>query len=180
MLFRSAFPSISTGVYHFPLEKAAQIAISAILDELLRTDFEMEVRMVCFDEKTKAAYDPALCIQLITRLINLCRLENWKQIGGDAERTYIKLINDIAINVGKWQDLGSYRDYIERSDKAIDDNIESSESLDLNTCIATLICVYREQNWNGGWSDIITPRVISGGLLRLSNRLLTVCNQSGN
>ena len=54
------FPSISTGVYHFPLEKAADIAITAIAD-FLKTAPEIErVRMVCFDEKTKAFYDKAL------------------------------------------------------------------------------------------------------------------------
>ena len=54
------FPSISTGVYHFPLNKAADIAIGAIAD-FLKANPEIErVRMVCFDEKTKAHYDRAL------------------------------------------------------------------------------------------------------------------------
>ena len=54
------FPSISTGVYHFPLDKAADIAIGAIAD-FLKANPEIErVRMVCFDEKTKAHYDRAL------------------------------------------------------------------------------------------------------------------------
>ncbi len=54
------FPSISTGVYHFPLEKAAEIAIGTI-DACLREHPEIQrVRMVCFDERTKAFYDRAL------------------------------------------------------------------------------------------------------------------------
>ena len=54
------FPSISTGVYHFPLEKAADIAIGAIA-QFLKANPEIErVRMVCFDEKTKGWYDKAL------------------------------------------------------------------------------------------------------------------------
>mgnify|MGYP002566360677 FL=1 len=54
------FPSISTGVYHFPLEKAADIAICTIAD-FLKSNPEIErVRMVCFDEGTKAFYDRAL------------------------------------------------------------------------------------------------------------------------
>ena len=54
------FPSISTGVYRFPLEKAADIAIGAIAD-FLKSNPEIErVRMVCFDEGTKAFYDRAL------------------------------------------------------------------------------------------------------------------------
>ena len=55
-----AFPSISTGVYHFPLDRASRIAVSAIA-EYLAFYPEIELaRMVCFDARTKAAYDEAL------------------------------------------------------------------------------------------------------------------------
>lgn len=54
------FPSISTGVYHFPLEKAADIAISTIATFLKTAPEIQRVRMVCFDERTKAHYDKAL------------------------------------------------------------------------------------------------------------------------
>ena len=54
------FPSISTGVYHFPLDKASKIAISTIA-AYLKEHAEMErVRMVCFDEKTEGWYKAAL------------------------------------------------------------------------------------------------------------------------
>lgn len=54
------FPSISTGVYHFPLDKASAIA-SKTIKEYLDAHPEIErVRMVCFDERTKAAYDSAI------------------------------------------------------------------------------------------------------------------------
>ena len=54
------FPSISTGVYRFPLDKAAAIA-SKTIKEYLDAHPEIErVRMVCFDERTKAAYDSAI------------------------------------------------------------------------------------------------------------------------
>ena len=54
------FPSISTGVYHFPLDKAAAIACRTI-KEYLEAHPEIErVRMGCFDERTKAAYDSAI------------------------------------------------------------------------------------------------------------------------
>lgn len=54
------FPSISTGVYHFPLDKAAAIACRTI-KEYLKAHPEIErVRMVCFDERTEAAYDSAI------------------------------------------------------------------------------------------------------------------------
>ena len=54
------FPSISTGVYHFPLEQAAEIAISTIAEFLETAPELQQVRMVCFDARTKAHYDQAL------------------------------------------------------------------------------------------------------------------------
>ena len=54
------FPSISTGVYRFPLEKASRIALAAIAAFLAEHSEVERVRMVCFDEKTKAFYDRAL------------------------------------------------------------------------------------------------------------------------
>ena len=54
------FPSISTGVYRFPLEKAAPIAIGAIADYMAEHPEIQRVRMVCFDGRTKAFYDRAL------------------------------------------------------------------------------------------------------------------------
>ena len=54
-----AFPSISTGIYHFPLEQAARIAVRVILD--FPEDTSLEIAwMVCFDEYTLAAYQRAL------------------------------------------------------------------------------------------------------------------------
>ena len=54
------FPSISTGVYHFPLEKAAPIAVGTIAAFLREHPEIRRVRMVCFDGRTKAFYDRAL------------------------------------------------------------------------------------------------------------------------
>ena len=54
-----AFPSISTGIYRFPLEKAAVIAVETIL-EFLKEHPDMEVQMVCFDGKTQGYYQRAL------------------------------------------------------------------------------------------------------------------------
>ena len=54
------FPSISTGVYHFPLELAADIAIRTIAEYLFEHPEIERVRMVCFDERTKRYYDAAL------------------------------------------------------------------------------------------------------------------------
>ncbi len=55
-----AFPSISTGVYRFPLEKAAGIAISTIAAYLKEHPEIRQVRMVCFDERTERFYRDAL------------------------------------------------------------------------------------------------------------------------
>lgn len=54
-----AFPSISTGIYRFPLEKASAIAVGTILD-FLKTHPDMEVQMVCFDRETYLYYQKAL------------------------------------------------------------------------------------------------------------------------
>ena len=54
------FPSISTGVYHFPLDKASEIAIGTIAAYLREHPEIRRVRMVCFDLRTKAFYDRAL------------------------------------------------------------------------------------------------------------------------
>ena len=51
-----AFPSISTGVYAFPLARAAHIAITTIRDFLKTSQVVDEVEMVCFDPITYAAY----------------------------------------------------------------------------------------------------------------------------
>lgn len=51
-----AFPSISTGIYDFPLDKAAGIATAAIQD----FDTPLDVTMVCFDSMTYDAYVKAL------------------------------------------------------------------------------------------------------------------------
>ena len=54
------FPSISTGVYHFPLQQAARIAVRTIAETLEQYPAITRVRMVCFDARTRAAYEDAL------------------------------------------------------------------------------------------------------------------------
>ena len=49
-----AFPSISTGIYHFPLDQASAIAVKTIHEYP-----QINTVMVCFDEKTKQAYEQA-------------------------------------------------------------------------------------------------------------------------
>lgn len=55
-----AFPSISTGAYHFPVNRAAEIAVSTILDFLRENDSIEQVLMVCHDERTAIVYHIAL------------------------------------------------------------------------------------------------------------------------
>lgn len=59
-LSRIAFPSVSTGVYRFPLERAARIAVAAIRETVERLGGVDEVRMVLFDDATLAAYERAI------------------------------------------------------------------------------------------------------------------------
>lgn len=55
-----AFPSISTGVYRFPVHLAAEIAVREIMNYLRNHPDMEQVTMVCFDDDTKAAYVEAL------------------------------------------------------------------------------------------------------------------------
>ena len=44
-----AFPSISTGVYHFPVNRAAEIAVSEIMEFLKKNDTIEKVLFVCHE-----------------------------------------------------------------------------------------------------------------------------------
>lgn len=55
-----AFPSISTGAYHFPVKRAARIALLEITDYLEKDGGIQKVFIVCFDEGTLMAYEEAL------------------------------------------------------------------------------------------------------------------------
>ena len=55
-----SFPSISTGVYRYPVEQAAEIAVREIMTFLENNKDMEKVQMVCFDEATYRAYEIAL------------------------------------------------------------------------------------------------------------------------
>lgn len=56
-----AFPSVSTGVYSFPVERAAKLAVHAVKNFLQENPDSFElVLWVLFDERTEAAYRTAL------------------------------------------------------------------------------------------------------------------------
>ncbi|GAB3917522.1 O-acetyl-ADP-ribose deacetylase [Mucilaginibacter boryungensis] len=57
-----AFPNISTGIYHYPKAKAAEVALKTV-DEFLKDNQEIEqVVFVCFDEENFRLYEKALTI----------------------------------------------------------------------------------------------------------------------
>jgi O-acetyl-ADP-ribose deacetylase (regulator of RNase III) len=58
-----AFPAISTGVFGYPREQAASVAMRAT-QEALATQATVElVRFVLFDEDTRVLYEQALAVQ---------------------------------------------------------------------------------------------------------------------
>lgn len=55
-----AFPAISTGVYGFPMERAARIAVKEVKDFLGRNAQVEEITLVCFDRFAYDAFAKAL------------------------------------------------------------------------------------------------------------------------
>ena len=55
-----AFPCISTGVYRFPKEQAAQIAINAVKEIMPELKQVQEIIFVCFTEQDKEIYNKYL------------------------------------------------------------------------------------------------------------------------
>jgi len=55
-----AFPAISTGVYHFPLERAAKIAMNEVKKFLEKNASIEKVFFICFDEETYQVYQKIL------------------------------------------------------------------------------------------------------------------------
>ncbi|HOA81933.1 MAG TPA: macro domain-containing protein, partial [Defluviitaleaceae bacterium] len=52
-----AFPSISTGAYGYPIEKAVKVAVKAVLDFIEEEDFPRQVKFVLFSERDFSIYD---------------------------------------------------------------------------------------------------------------------------
>jgi len=57
-----AFPNISTGVYCFPKERAAGIAINAVLEFVRYHDSISTVEFVCFDEENYRIYEERMVL----------------------------------------------------------------------------------------------------------------------
>lgn len=55
-----AFPNISTGIFHFPKERAAKIAIKTVLEFLKNDDSIEKIFFVCFDSENFKIYEEIL------------------------------------------------------------------------------------------------------------------------
>lgn len=58
-----AFPAISTGVYSFPMERAAAIAVKTVQQFLTKTTAISEVRFVCFSKESYECHLRAIASQ---------------------------------------------------------------------------------------------------------------------
>jgi len=52
-----AFPNISTGIYRFPKERAAEIAVSTVKEFISTNNTNIEVTFVCFDDENYRIYE---------------------------------------------------------------------------------------------------------------------------
>ncbi|MFB9841068.1 O-acetyl-ADP-ribose deacetylase [Mucilaginibacter ginsenosidivorans] len=58
-----AFPNISTGIYHFPKDIAAEIAIKTIKEIISKHQQIRQVIFVCFDDENYSIYEQLLSYQ---------------------------------------------------------------------------------------------------------------------
>lgn len=55
-----AFPAISTGIYHYPLEEATEIAVQTVKEKVEKVEEIETVQFVAFDDKTYDTYKRVL------------------------------------------------------------------------------------------------------------------------
>jgi O-acetyl-ADP-ribose deacetylase len=58
-----AFPAIGTGVYGYPVDAAARVAVGEIAHYLAQGGALQRIVLVCFDERNRRAYEAALTEQ---------------------------------------------------------------------------------------------------------------------
>jgi O-acetyl-ADP-ribose deacetylase (regulator of RNase III) len=56
-----AFPSISPGIYGYPIEQAAGVAVATVRESLAGGSSVTEVTFACFSEADLAVYQAASC-----------------------------------------------------------------------------------------------------------------------
>ena len=52
-----AFPAISTGIFGYPIQEAARVALKTVLDEVLRLSSVTRIRFVLFNEESRKLYE---------------------------------------------------------------------------------------------------------------------------
>ncbi|MGM0435839.1 MAG: macro domain-containing protein [Bacillota bacterium] len=57
---RIAFPALSTGAFHYPLEDAADVALKAVIDKLCSLSSVKHIRFVLYDQKSLKIHEEAL------------------------------------------------------------------------------------------------------------------------
>jgi O-acetyl-ADP-ribose deacetylase (regulator of RNase III) len=57
-----AFPNISTGIYGFPKQRAAEIAIKTVTDFMKQQGKIKELIFVCFDEENFRLYEELMAL----------------------------------------------------------------------------------------------------------------------
>ena len=55
-----SFPSISTGAYGYPLEKAAMVALQTVFDSVRAGVGLSRIQLVCYSEQAFSAYQEAI------------------------------------------------------------------------------------------------------------------------
>lgn len=55
-----AFPSVSTGVYGYPIEEAAKIAVNTVRDVLVKDNDAVEVIFCCYSQHDLAVYEKCM------------------------------------------------------------------------------------------------------------------------
>jgi len=71
-----AFPSVSTGVYSYPLEEAAEIAVATVNDFIENHPGELDlVEWMLFDQGTYDAYDKAFGQLTVSKIVHSPRLD---------------------------------------------------------------------------------------------------------
>lgn len=76
-----AFPSISTGVYSYPLEEAAEIAVNTVNEFVDGHPGELDlVEWVLFDQGTYDAYDKALGQMAVSKIVHSPRLDEINRV----------------------------------------------------------------------------------------------------